>query len=221
MQWKQLPPQPVILAPIALTTPPTHQPTQLPSPLLSRWRNAGGQSLGMRIRIQVGVAVEASAGERTVAALPTTPEEQEKSHLLATLPAGHAHPVHPQNLAPGKGESLGTLPRSGLSPRAFSLQLLLPCFSLLLLSGRQPQPAAGTQTSPARDSRAQELESRRSPWERRRGPAPTMRPSFRGAPRPAAAPPLRGPGRRGFSFSSRPSRSAPSRLPSPPLPPAG
>lgn len=175
----------------------------------------------MRIRIQVGVAVEASAGERTVASLPTTSQEQEKSHLLATLPAGHAHPVHPQNLAPGKGESLRD-PSSLWSPPALSLQLLLSSFSLLLLRGRQPQPAAGTQASPAQDSRAQELESRCSQWERRRGPAPTVRPSLRGAPRPAAAPPLRRPGRRSFSFHcSRPTPSAPSLLPSPPFPPAG
>lgn len=88
----------------------------------------------------MGVAVEASAGERTVASLPTTSQEQEKSHLLATLPAGHAHPVHPQNLAPGKGESLRD-PSSLWSPPALSLQLLLSSFrSCCSEGGSHSQP---------------------------------------------------------------------------------
>ncbi|CAI9155934.1 unnamed protein product [Rangifer tarandus platyrhynchus] len=82
-----------------------------------------------------------------------------------------------------------------------------PSFSeLLLLGWRLPLPAAGTQASPAPIPEPAELETRHSPGERRRGPAGRLRPSFRGAPRKAAAPPR---------------RSGPSSLPAPAPPSLG
>lgn len=74
-----------------------------------------------RKRTQVGVAVEQSTGERLAASVPATPEEQEKRHLLATVPADHAHPVRPQSLARG-----GAGFRDPSSPPASSPLLPLP-----------------------------------------------------------------------------------------------
>ena len=134
------------------------------------------------------MAVEASTGERLAASLPAIPEEQEKRHLLATLPADHAHPVRPQSLAPGRGRASGTPPRSRpLSRGVPSAAAAAPSFSgFLLLSGRLPLPAAGTQPQPAEPA---ELETRHPTQQCGRGPARRLRPSFRGAPREAATPP--------------------------------
>lgn len=93
-----------------------------------------------------------------------------------------------------------------LSPGVLSTAAA-PSFSELLLLGRRlPLPAAGTQASPAPIPEPAELETRHSPGERGRGPAGRLRPSFRGAPRKAAAPPR---------------RSGPSSLPAPAPPSLG
>lgn len=136
------------------------------------------------------MAVEASTGERLAVSLPAIPEEQEKRHLLATLPADHAHPVRTQSLAPGRGRASGTLPRSRPLSRGVpsaAAAAAAPSFSgLLLLSGRLPLPAAGTQPQPAEPA---ELETRHRTQQCGQGPAGRLRPSFRVAPREAAAPP--------------------------------
>ena len=81
----------------------------------------------------------------------------------------------------------------GLSRPAFSLLLFLPlslgsCCSAGACSYQPPAPKLA-QPQPAQ--RAQ-LETRHPPPERWRGPAWRQRPSFRGAPRAAAAPPPAG-----------------------------
>lgn len=136
------------------------------------------------------MAVEQSTGERLAASVPATPEEQEKRHLLATVPADHAHPVRPQSLARGGRGLQGPF----LSPGVLSTAAA-PSFSELLLLGRRlPLPTAGTQGSPTPIPEPAELETRHSPGEHGQGPARLLRPSFRGAPRKAAAPPrLSGP----------------------------
>ncbi|XP_034498090.1 uncharacterized protein LOC117795941 [Ailuropoda melanoleuca] len=60
---------------------------------------------------QVGVVAEASAGERPRASRCATLGEQQKRHLLATLPADYARPAHPHSLACSAARS----PRPGLA----------------------------------------------------------------------------------------------------------
>lgn len=71
--------------------------------------------------IQVGVAAEASPGESRRASRSAALGEPRKGHLLATLPAGDAHPAHPHDLACEAGAGF-----RNASPLPVSLRLLLP-----------------------------------------------------------------------------------------------
>ena len=120
---------------------------------------------------------------------PSPPQQRSKrkgTHLPPcppTMPARCARRVWP-----GGGRGLqGPLLSPGVLPTAAA-----PSFSeLLLLGRRRPLPAAGTQASPAPVLEPAELETRHPPGDRGPGPAGRLRPSFRGAPREAAAPPRR------------------------------
>lgn len=120
-----------------------------------------------------------------VAPLPPAPEQQEKRHLLAALPAGPALPVPPRNLAPGRARGLrGRF----LAPRRSRCRCSALFLGLLLPSGRRHrEPPAPRPAAPA--SRAEERELRhplreRWRWRGRTAAAPLLP----GAPRPAAPP---------------------------------
>jgi hypothetical protein len=94
---------------ISKTTLPRFPPLHFPS----------GVKQGVQNEINVkmdtgGCGSEARIGERLLASLPRTALEPEKRHLPATFPADHAHPVHLQNLAPGRAPAAETLPGSEL-----------------------------------------------------------------------------------------------------------
>ena len=196
---------PAPLSPVAWTSPFSFSPLYLPGGI-----TPSSQNPEMGKWIQVGVAVEASTGDRPRASRPATREEQQKRHLLATLPAEDAHPVHPHNLACEEGAGFrNPLLAPALSPRRslccrFSLFL-----GLLLLSRRLPQ-AAGTQASPAPARREVGI-GNQTPATRSlaRASAETA-PLLPGRALPAAAPPPRPLGQqRGWFPSLLPPRPFP------------
>lgn len=144
-----------------------------------------------------------------------SPPHQTKRHLLATLPRTtsiqSAHRVSPQ----GGRRLQGPLLAPGLLPLAFSpLQVMLPLSLGSCCSENAchypPRAHKLAQPQPVEPS---ELDTGHQPRERGRELARRLRPSFRGAPGEAAAPP------RFFDPSLLPALSPPS-LPGAPPPPS-